>query len=89
MTCERFTVSGVVQAVGFRYFTAHECLKLGLTGYAKNLFDGSVEVVAHGSPEQLDALHTFLIKGPRTAVVDNVIREAVSCDVEYTGFEIL
>ncbi|MBF9000399.1 MULTISPECIES: acylphosphatase [Vibrio] len=89
MTCEKFNVSGVVQAVGFRYITAQECMKLGLTGYAKNLFDGSVEVVAHGHPEQLDELYAFLLKGPRTAVVEDVIREQVGCDQNYCGFRIL
>ena len=41
-------VYGRVQGVGFRYTTQYEAKKLGLTGYAKNLDDGSVEVVACG-----------------------------------------
>ncbi|MGB2079483.1 MAG: acylphosphatase, partial [Vibrio sp.] len=40
----KFLVSGRVQGVGFRYFTGHEAQRLGLTGYAKNLADGRVEV---------------------------------------------
>ncbi|CAH2563768.1 acylphosphatase [Vibrio cholerae] len=45
--CSKFIVSGHVQGVGFRYHTSHQGLKLGLTGYAKNLNNGDVEVVAH------------------------------------------
>lgn len=75
MKCEKMVVSGVVQGVGFRYFTANECLKRSLTGYAKNLSDGRVEVVVCGDQSQLDDVFLQLQKGPRTAVVDNVTRE--------------
>lgn len=50
--CMKANVKGVVQGVGFRFHTAHEGLKLGLTGYAKNLSDGSVEVIACGHEEK-------------------------------------
>lgn len=46
--CVRCWVHGMVQGVGFRYSTQREALKLGLTGYARNLDDGSVEVLACG-----------------------------------------
>lgn len=51
--CEKFTVSGIVQGVGFRYHTSHYGMKLGLTGYAKNLNNGDVEVVVCGNEEQI------------------------------------
>ncbi len=50
-------VYGRVQGVGFRYTTQHEAKRLGLTGYAKNMDDGSVEVVACGDAAQVEKAH--------------------------------
>lgn len=47
-------VYGQVQGVGFRYFTQQEALRLGIRGYARNLDDGSVEVVACGEDEAVE-----------------------------------
>ncbi|MBL8016512.1 MAG: acylphosphatase, partial [Ignavibacteria bacterium] len=44
----KIVVSGRVQGVGFRYFIARYASELGLTGYAKNLFTGEVEIIAEG-----------------------------------------
>ena len=52
--CTIAWVHGVVQGVGFRYSTQREAIELGLTGYARNMDDGSVEVVACGEAEQVD-----------------------------------
>jgi acylphosphatase len=49
-------VYGSVQGVGFRYSTQREALQLGLTGYARNLDDGGVEVLACGEPDQVGNL---------------------------------
>lgn len=49
-------VRGDVQGVGFRWWTRSQALALGLTGYAKNLPDGRVEVQAQGSRDQVDKL---------------------------------
>ena len=48
-------VHGLVQGVGFRYSTQREALQLGLTGYARNMDDGSVEVVACGEADRVEA----------------------------------
>ncbi|NLS12530.1 acylphosphatase [Vibrio sp. SM6] len=85
---EKFLVSGRVQGVGFRYHTCHHALKLGLTGYAKNLESGQVEVLACGSEEQLEHLAQWLSMGPKTASVTNVSRERVQLCSEFRGFEI-
>lgn len=53
-------VHGHVQGVGFRWWTRSRALELGLSGYAKNLADGRVEVVAEGTREQTDTLLTLL-----------------------------
>ncbi|ENM5773099.1 acylphosphatase [Vibrio mimicus] len=87
--CDRFIVSGHVQGVGFRYHTSHQGLKLGLTGYAKNLNSGDVEVVACGLPEKLDEFYIWLQDGPRTASVKQVIRSSCELERVYQGFEIL
>ncbi len=87
--CDKFIVSGVVQGVGFRYHTAHQGLTLSLTGYAKNLSSGDVEVIACGEPDQVDALHEWLKEGPRTASVNHVERLECITNKHYRGFEIL
>lgn len=67
-------IYGRVQGVGFRYTTQYEAKKLGLTGYAKNLDDGSVEVVACGDEGQVEKLIQWLKSGgPRSARVERVL----------------
>ncbi|EKG0019323.1 acylphosphatase [Vibrio cholerae] len=87
--CSKFIVSGHVQGVGFRYHTSHQGLKLGLTGYAKNLNNGDVEVVACGAPERLEELYLWLQEGPKTASVRQVLRLNSELEHDYPGFEIL
>lgn len=87
--CDKFIVSGVVQGVGFRYHTAHQGLVLGLTGYAKNLFSGDVEVIACGDHDKVEELYQWLQEGPRTASVERVERTECVTDKNYRGFEIL
>jgi acylphosphatase len=86
--CQKFIVSGLVQGVGFRYFTSHEGLKLGLTGYAKNLNNGDVEVVACGGLEQVEALYLWLHQGSPAAQVIRVERLDLECDKRYKGFTV-
>lgn len=74
--CSKVWVHGMVQGVGFRYSTQAQAKKLGITGYARNLSDGSVEVLACGEAEQVDALLSWLKEGgPRSARVDKVLSE--------------
>ncbi|MGL0816725.1 acylphosphatase [Vibrio vulnificus] len=86
--CEKFVVSGKVQGVGFRYHTSHQGLKLNLVGYAKNLCNGDVEVIACGEPQKIEEFAAWLRNGPRTASVDELIREEVTYR-DFNGFEIL
>lgn len=86
MPCVRFIVSGRVQGVFFRASTRAQALALGITGYARNLADGSVEVVASGSPEALNELEAWLQHGPPSARVHSVTREAMpECDLQEFG----
>ncbi|HAS6349377.1 TPA: acylphosphatase [Vibrio vulnificus] len=86
--CEKFVVSGIVQGVGFRYHTSHQGLKFNLVGYAKNLNNGDVEVIACGEPEKIEEFAQWLKHGPKTARVDELKREEITCR-EFQGFEIL
>lgn len=68
-------VSGVVQGVGFRYFTQRQAQALGVNGYAYNMADGRVEVLACGEQEQVEKLLAWLKLGPRSAKVERVLIE--------------
>lgn len=70
----RFRVFGMVQGVGFRWFVARHARSLGLRGYARNLPDGTVEVVVDGRDESLPELERLLLAGPAYAQVDRVER---------------
>ena len=66
------TVRGVVQGVGFRWFVVREARRLDLTGWVSNEYDGSVRVVAEGTPDRIAALRRALDEGPAGAVVERV-----------------
>lgn len=68
----RFVVRGRVQGVGFRWFVEREAHTLGIAGWVRNNLDGSVEVLAMGTRDQLSGLRSRLRQGPRAARVDNV-----------------
>lgn len=81
----RYFVSGIVQGVGFRYFTQDEAERLHLCGYVRNLRDGRVEVYAIGTPANLDRLRTLLERGPRGAMVQNVAEQPAEVDSKFTN----
>ena len=68
----RFVVRGRVQGVGFRWFVEREAHMLGIAGWVRNNHDGSVEVLAMGTRDQLLGLRGRLHQGPRAARVDDV-----------------
>ena len=84
---KRFFVRGRVQGVGFRYFVERAAHELGLTGSARNLDDGRVEVYAIGSEEKLSELARRLWKGPRFADVRGV-EEQDAVVQQYDAFSI-
>jgi acylphosphatase len=72
----RFVVAGLVQGVGFRWFVARHARALGLGGYARNLPDGRVEVVAGGgAADALAELEALLRTGPAHAQVERLERQ--------------
>jgi acylphosphatase len=68
----KFRIQGRVQGVWFRESTRRQAERLGISGHAVNRPDGSVEVLAHGSPESLDQLAKWLHDGPPLARVTSV-----------------
>lgn len=76
----RFRVVGKVQGVYFRHGTRTEAMRLGIAGYAENLPDASVEVLAQGSVEAVAELLRWLHHGPTSARVDEVIELAVESE---------
>ena len=70
--CRRYVVRGRVQGVGFRFFVEREAHMLGVAGWVRNNPNGTVEVLAIGTPEQLMGLRGRLRAGPRSARVDAV-----------------
>jgi acylphosphatase len=81
-------VTGRVQMVMMRDFVQRSGKKLGLTGYVKNLPDGSVEVVAHGVPGMLEKLVEQLHKGSLLSKVQDVQVEWREAKASYGSFEI-
>ena len=69
---QKAVVSGQVQGVGFRYATREKARELKLAGYAHNLDDGRVEVLAEGERSAVQALMAWLDKGPAHARVERV-----------------
>jgi acylphosphatase len=80
-------VAGRVQGVFFRASTRNEAQRLGLTGYAKNLLDGRVEVVLCGEKESVETLRDWLSKGPPEAQVSGVACEYIAFQ-EYAQFTV-
>lgn len=68
----RVVVRGRVQGVGFRYSTVRRARQLALRGWVRNCADGSVELVAEGVPDAVEALIDWCRHGPGTARVDQV-----------------
>jgi acylphosphatase len=85
----RAIVKGIVQGVGFRYFTVYQAQRIGgITGYVRNLRDGNVEVVAEGEREKLEQLLAQLQKGPTGAHVTGVDVFWENPTGEFTNFGI-
>lgn len=72
----KIQIYGSVQGVGFRFATRQQAQRLGITGYARNLPDGSVEVVACGETSPVTVLIDWLkAGGPVSARVERVLAE--------------
>jgi len=65
-------VFGLVQGVGFRYSAIHKAKSLGIKGYVKNLYDGSVYIEAEGTQEKINEFLYWCRQGPSHARVSDI-----------------
>ena len=85
----RAIVTGQVQGVGFRMSTRSQARQLGVCGTVRNLNNGSVEIIAAGEVEAVNALIDWTRSGPSSAVVDDLQTEVMDYeDSEFNSFEI-
>ena len=85
MVARRYIVTGRVQGVGYRNFVEHTAGKLSVDGYVRNRRDGSVEVFAMGTAEELQKLRNALERGPMMAQVSRVAEEPSDVEARYVG----
>jgi acylphosphatase len=75
MIAKRQVIAGRVQGVGFRDWTVSKARELGLSGWVRNLPDGSVEALIAGDVAAVEEMSRLLRRGPRLALVDSIDEE--------------
>lgn len=88
VTCVRLVVHGAVQGVGFRFAAGEAASACPVTGWVRNLSDGTVEIVAQGSPDAIARMTAWARRGPRFASVDRVAVETLDLQPKVDAFEI-
>ena len=81
-----FIIHGRVQGVFYRDSTRKVARDLGIKGSAVNRSDGSVQVIAKGTPEVLKELKAWLRQGPEMALVENVEKVDIENQLEFNDF---
>lgn len=81
-------VSGRVQGVGFRFFAFSQGIRSGLTGWVRNLDNGTVELEVQGNDEKLSLYLNTIKKGNRFIRVDEIKKEEIPCDFNESDFKI-
>lgn len=84
----KFTVSGEVQGVGYRFFAQRAAARHQVTGYVRNLADGRVEALVEGPPPSVEAFKQDLATGPAHAQVENIEEVEVEPTGHYPLFRI-
>jgi acylphosphatase len=84
----KITVSGRVQGVGFRYYIAINARELQINGYAKNLYNGDVEIYGEGRKEFLEEFVKRAKLGPSHAIVDTAHVQWLDFKNKYDNFDI-
>lgn len=77
---------GRVQGVGFRYYSVNKARQLGLTGWVKNLYDGSVEMEVQGEESKIDELILFMEKR-QYVHIENFYAKSMPLETEYDFYE--
>ena len=75
MIRRHYIIKGTVQGVGFRYWAYHAAEHCGVTGWVRNLYDGSVEMEAEGDPEDIREMFSLIERGPFIDIEDMEIKE--------------
>ena len=86
MLAKDFVISGRVQGVGYRYFAQEAAERRGIRGYARNLFNGDVEVHAEGDAGSLLLLKQDLQRGPRLSNVTKIVETEAAVAGTYSSF---
>ncbi len=88
LIARRYLVRGLVQGVGFRFFTEAAASREGLCGYVRNLTDGQVEALVEGCEEAVGRFERLIRQGPPFARVDGVTTEGLQPTGRFAGFAI-
>jgi acylphosphatase len=83
------TVDGHVQGVGFRYFVKEKADFLSLSGWVRNRYDGSVEILAQGDPDKLQQLLEAVHLGPSRSIITSVKSDWQNDRPQYSQFSML
>lgn len=81
-------ITGRVQGVGFRYFVQKRADESNITGWVKNMPDGSVFVMAQGEETDIDTFTDHLKIGPAMSRVIHVYKNKVPCDEKFNSFQV-
>lgn len=84
----RIRIEGMVQGVWYRYSTQHKALELGVSGWVRNCLDGSVECLAEGERDKVEALIRWCHHGPPGARVGKVQTQWEEYRGDMQGFSI-
>ena len=88
IVARRYLVQGMVQGVGFRYFTEHVARRIRVKGFVRNLDDGRVEVVVEGDAAAVARFEQAIRSGPPLARIDRVEIETRDPAGRFSRFEI-
>jgi len=84
----KFLLSGLVQGVGFRFFTQRVAARYQVRGYVRNLADGRVEAWAQGPEKSVEAFKHDITAGPQYSRVDEIEEIVLDPNREYSSFRI-
>lgn len=88
MIARKFTISGLVQGVGYRFFAQRAAAKHQVVGYVRNLADGRVEAFAEGSHEAVEGFKNDLTTGPNYSQVEQIEEIVLEPTGLYPSFRI-
>ncbi len=86
--CLHLHISGLVQGVCYRISAQMKANELGLSGIARNLSDGRVEIIVKGNEDDLKRYINWCHCGPAMAQVTEVLQQQIECTEEYHGFDV-